>query len=123
MEAQSNSLEIILEEFDTDIDAACEFASEYGARTALQDLPSYDALVGEQAEMMDALQRKLGFNFHNKNARPLKQYAIEGTPGAEGEGTIMVSVFETKVPGVYVGKYERADGDVIWTIRALDVEE
>lgn len=123
MEAQSNSLDIILEEFDTDIDAACEFASEFGARTALQDLPSYDALVGEEAEMMDALQRKLGFNFHNKNAKPLKQYHIEGTPGTKGEGEVTVSVFATKVPDVFIGKYEHSDGDVVWAIRALDVEE
>lgn len=113
----------IVDEFSEDVEGACEIASDLQGEIPLQNLSTYDALAMYETIMMRALQIKLGFDFYDKNIQPKKQYTTEGTPGTEGEGRIVVSVFETKKPGVFIGKYEHNDGDVVWTIRAFDIEE
>ncbi len=123
MDVVPDNLEKLLEDLDMDIDAACEFAADFGANTAIEDLSTFEQLKGNRPAIIAALSSKFGFNFGKTRKAPVKRYAIQGTPGTECEGEIQVSVYSTTVPDVYIGKHTHADGAVGWFIRSLDVEE
>lgn len=120
---EPTSLEVLMQEFDDDLEAACEVASDLMGEIPFQNIPTNEDLAGESRTMMAAIEKKLGFNFTDNKAKPIRQYLTQGTVGEPSEGEITVSVFKTKKKGIYIGKWEYANGDVGWTIRALDVDE
>ena len=121
IEDERSSIETDLEKFADDLDCAGESAKEFGARTPLQDLPSFDGLAGHEEEMMGAFGRHFGVDL----SRPqiVKTYSMSGTPDTPGAGEIQVRVIATTDPQIFLGEYKYADGDTIWAIRPLEVEE
>ena len=115
------SIEASLEKLEEDLSAADEFASDFGARTPLQDLSSFEELIGHETEMMAALAQHYGVDL--KNPQVAKEYSMQGTDDSPGEGEIMVRVIATNNSQVFLGEYTYADGDIVWAIRPLDVEE
>lgn len=109
-----------LEQLKSDLDDA-EGIAEMGGRLPFEEFESFGALAGREAEMMELLEQRYGVDL--KSATPVKVDEMDGTPGSAGEGKIKVSLFETNVEGVYIGKLEYADGSVGWTIQALELEE
>lgn len=114
------TLDADLEQFGSDLDDA-EGIAEMGGRLPFEDFESFGSLTGREAEMMELLEQRYGVDL--KSATAVKELEMDGTPGSAGEGKIKVSLFETNVDGVYIGKLQYADGSVGWTIQALEVEE
>ena len=121
LEHEPSSIEADLEKFSVDLEDAGNFAKEFGARTPLDNLPSFDALIGDETAMLDALMQKFGVNLHTD--QPIKEYSIDGVPGSRSEGAIEVMVFATNDPEVFLGRYTGAQGDIDWAIRPLVFEE
>lgn len=121
MVEERESIEDALEAFAGDVEAAVEFAAEGGARTFLHELPSFEGLVGHEGEMNDVLRRRFGCDL--SGGVPVREHFIEGTPGTPGEGQIQVSLFPTNNPQVFLAKYTYPDGEFMWAIRPLAVEE
>lgn len=118
---EPSSIEANLEKLAEDLSAASEFASKFGARTPLQDLPSFEELKGHEAEMMETLAQY--FNVDITNPQVTETYSIQGTHGSPGEGEIKVRVIATNNPQVFLGEYTYTDGFKVWAVRPLDVEE
>lgn len=118
-----NSLETAtkLEKFAGDLNTAGDCVREFGARIPLQDLPSFDKLAGHEQEMMTHLNRHFGLDA--TELKIAKEYSISGTPDTSGAGVIHVQVIATNDPQVFLGKYTYADGEIVWAIRPLEVEE
>ena len=126
LEYEPSSIEADLEVFREDLDDAGNFAIEFGARTSVHDLPSFEALVDNKEAMLEALMQKFGIN--PQVDQPSKEYVMSGTPGDpdEGEedvGEVKVRVFATNNPEVFLGQYSYAGGEVDWAIRPLEFEE
>jgi hypothetical protein len=121
IDSEPSSIESKLEGFAEDLDAAGECASAFGARTTLQDLPSFEGLLGHE----EAMLRKLTQHFGIEPSTPeiAREYTMDGTPGTSGEGTINVRVIRTNDPQIFLGEYKYADGDVVWAIRPLEGDE
>ena len=99
LDSEPLSIEAVLEEFAEDLDGADQFASEFGARTPLQDLPSFESLTGYEREMMGALAQHYGIDLANPHV--VQEHSIEGTPDSPGEGRIKVRLIATNNPQVF----------------------
>lgn len=118
---EPGSREANLEKLAEELSDADELASEFGARTPLQNLPSFEDLRGYESEVMVRLAQHYGVDF--TNLRVVKAYSMQGTAGSPGEGEIGVRVIATNKPQVFLGEYTYRDGRRVWAIRPLDVEE
>lgn len=122
LENEPSSIEATLEQFKEDLSDAAELAKEFEARTPLQNLSSFDELKGHEEEMVESLFAHFEFNPSQPQV-VVKEYSMPGTPNSPGEGEIKVRVLATNDPEVFLGEYKYADGDIVWAIRPLDVEE
>ncbi|MBU0728048.1 hypothetical protein KKA95_05170 [Patescibacteria group bacterium] len=111
----------VLEAFKTDLNDAVEFVKEFEASTPLQNLPSFESLVGSEIEMIEILMEKFAVNPNTDKA--IRQYLITDSQEREKIGNIQVRVFATNDPDVFLGQYTDSNGSVDWTIRPLEGEE
>jgi len=121
IDKEPSSIEISLEKLKEEFSAADQFASEFGARTPLQDLPSFNELAGYKGQIMEALARYYDVDLNNPQIAI--EYSMEGTHDSPGEGEIKVRVIRTNNPQVFLGEYKYSDGSIVWAIRPFYVEE
>jgi hypothetical protein len=74
--------------------------------------------------IINALKAAFGFAPQRADEFLDHQETMPGTPNSEGEGTTKITVYRTNKPGIFIGKYEYADGDVMWVLRPqIDKDE
>ncbi len=118
------AIEKMVEQFKEDLEFAMDCVRGMNAATIFfEDFESYEKLKEHSARINKILIDEIGFNVDKADGFLVKKYSINGTPSTAGEGEIKVSVFKTNDPKVFIGKYEYANGDVVWSVRPEEVEE
>lgn len=119
IDQEPGELEALLESFKEDLEAGAELVKmEEGARTPLQNLPTFEELLGYEEDMKRAIEEYFGVNLAALNV--VEEYEMDGTPG---ERKIKVRVIVTNDPEVFLGEYTDESGDVDWCIRSRHVQE
>jgi hypothetical protein len=98
-------------------------AVEAGERTPLSelvDLTESDILATDPQIAIQVLLTTLGVDL---NSPPLNTEFTQGTPQNPGQGSIQITTYPTNQEGVFVKRWEYADGDIDWAISPYEHPE
>lgn len=117
----SPEVERQLGRFREDLEDGVLEVEAVGSPVLFEMSPNYEGLEGHGDRIMEMLKELVGFD--QSTAEVAREYTFDGQPGRAGEGEVRVTVFKTDNEGVFVGRYEYADGEVRWMLRPEELPE